>query len=240
MQLAAKETWSPPTPMPHAMFVMIKGYHLGSLWLAEAFSRIDGCALYFEYEHCMRKLVPAWQQPRREATKGQPRTIVGANATLNYLRTSCTCSSSVDKLRQCTGCQNQPGSGSVCVAAGISLGATGEAFIQHIVQLRVLEPKIHLLVQVRSNHVKHAISFLRTGCGSPNHQYKTNIRPRMYIPPAVLLERTRVVASVQYKMVQLVEALAKGAVAYTLVYEAMQGDLHAEIAAILRAVRSRK
>mmetsp|Transcript_28896 Transcript_28896/g.88604 ORF Transcript_28896/g.88604 Transcript_28896/m.88604 type:complete len:95 (-) Transcript_28896:3014-3298(-) len=41
-------------PVRHPHFVVFKGYHVGSLWLSDAFDMIPGCALFFEYEHCAR------------------------------------------------------------------------------------------------------------------------------------------------------------------------------------------
>ena len=55
-------------------------------------------------------------------------------------------------------------------ASGVSFAALGVPYLEHLHGLLQLEPTIRLVVHRRTNHVKHALSFLRTHChGQVNH-----------------------------------------------------------------------
>lgn len=158
----------------HSVFVVVKGYHMGSLWFAEAFSRLRGCALYFEYEHCLRHGAAT-----AASTANSSRPVAAANspgpvllppsATQQFLHRGCACANLATArapLAHCGGCA----SGQQCRAAGISFGALGPEYLLHIRGLLQLEPRAAVIVHLRTNHIKHALSFLRTSCRQqPNH-----------------------------------------------------------------------
>ena len=57
-----------------------------------------------------------------------------------------------------------------CRATGVSFGALSAQWQSHIEGVLHLEPSIRVVVHVRSNHLKHGLSMLRTGCqGEHNH-----------------------------------------------------------------------
>lgn len=228
-----------------ASFVVVKGYHMGSKWFADAFNHIHGAAFFFEYEHCLRKLAP------------QPHVLAGPETTLGYLRHGCGCAES------CHGCRAGelppvqpavPGGGAHrarasrvhaaesahakhCLATGVSFGALGASYVAHLGAMLRLEPRLSIVLHVRSNHVKHGLSFLRVTCPSqPNHATAATAAHRMRMPPALLLARSVTAARSQAKVSEQAASLAGGRVAYTVVYEAMQRDLDGEMRRLLGAI----
>jgi len=133
-----------------------------------------------------------------------------------------------------------------CRAVGVSFGALGPVYIAHLQAVLHLEPRVAVVVHVRSNHVKHGLSFLRTSClGEANHLTAATTsaapthheRARLHVPPPLLILRAWMGARAQDKVLKDADAI-RGArpLAYVLQYEAMQRDLHAELSALLRAV----
>mmetsp|Transcript_36826 Transcript_36826/g.86006 ORF Transcript_36826/g.86006 Transcript_36826/m.86006 type:complete len:361 (-) Transcript_36826:416-1498(-) len=233
-----------------AAFIMLKGYHMGSLWLAQTFNSVPGCALFFEYEHCLRKLSPSRMQaaylPRNK--KASITQLASPNLTLRFLRTACACpvaeraSAMTAGDSMCSGCSMNEPSGAnrhrtLCRATGVSLAAMGNRYTQHLHAVRILEPRVRILVQVRTNHVKHALSFLRTNCGDPNHSKRDKrAKMMMRVPAALLLARTRQISREQRRVVEVATQLANGSITRYVMYEAMQRDMAGEVAAILEAV----
>ena len=110
-----------------------------------------------------------------------------------------------------------------CRATGVSFGALGSAYMSHISELIFLEARIAIVVHVRSNHVKHGLSFLRTTCdGELNHATTADILakqrapPRkLRVPPPLLLLRTAHASLAQAKILEEAAALRKDrAIAY--------------------------
>ena len=293
---------APATPAPK-LFVILKGYHMGSKWFEEAFRKVGGCHFFFEYEHCLKVMA-------------RPAEIGAAhNLTLRYLQSSCGCSSEVG----CQGCLPAsphlpplpappspppvppspppslpirsraaartphrkrardaalaraggepplrtishklaerklalPASGTrsagSCRASGISFAALSAQYIQHVQGLLVAAPHISVVVHVRTNHVKHALSFLRHSCpGQANHltpgmerrgEAASAARPlRLHVPPALFTAKAFSTAQTQLKLLEHARVASGGRIAYTLVYEAMQRDLAGEVRRLLRAI----
>jgi len=222
---------STPMAVSHPHFVMVKGYHMGSYWLAEAFSKAPGCALYFEYEHCLRR--------------GMPTCCPSPNLTLGYLQRGCSCSTARRHVGSdsCSGCSEYPLEGG-CRATGVQLGALGPVYITHIRQMQVQSPSLQIVFLARSNLVKHAVSFLRTSCGGTNHltaaaHAKHHSGEWISIPPPQLLHNIRTNSHAQQQVAEHARALAGGEPAYTLIYESAQRDLVGEISNLLRAIGAR-
>ena len=155
-------------------FVVIKGYHMGSAWFEEAFNKLRGVSFFFEYEHCLRDLAPAGSH------------LASAMLTFRHLQQSCGSCTDQQRTTRCRACGVVPPpigstlhrtsagsnvqwpaaapSEAPCVATGISFAAVGPVYMQHLLALRVLMPTLPVLVHVRSNLVKHALSYLRQAC----------------------------------------------------------------------------
>ena len=148
-------------------FVVIKGYHMGSLWFEEAFNKLRGVSFFFEYEHCLRDLAPAGSQ------------LAPATLTFSHLQQSCGSCADQTRTTRCRACGRVPPpvgsqlhretrqwsvaapSETPCVATGISFAAEGKVYLQHLLELRQLMPTLPVLVHVRTNLAKHALSYLR-------------------------------------------------------------------------------
>lgn len=308
----SRSTAAAPPPQPKrrpgegvegALFIVVKGYHMGSKWFATEFRKAKGCNFHFEYERCLR-VRPAsrsGQSHRTDQTKAQvlvPGTMVpgAANQTVRYLEHVCGCRSYIS----CLGCQHWPppspprpspppmptilpppvslappprasfhagravseageageralavadgGAGEAlarerCRASGISIASLSPMWVAHLRAVMRVRPAVRVVVQVRSNHVKHALSLLRTSCeGQPNHiqpgrtRITRVVRARLHVPPALLLAKA-VMASRQQQLLMEHAAVASGGrVAYHLLYERMQADLAGEVRNVLRAV----
>ena len=154
-------------------FVVIKGYHMGSAWFEEAFNSLRGVSFFFEYEHCLRDLAPAGSQ------------LASPMLTFRHLQQSCGSCTDQQRTTRCRACGVVPPpvgstlhttagstvqwqavapSEAPCVATGISFAAVGPLYMQHLIALRKLMPTLPVLVHVRSNLVKHALSYLRQAC----------------------------------------------------------------------------
>ena len=156
-------------------FVVIKGYHMGSAWFEEAFNKLRGGSFFFEYEHCLRDLAPTGSH------------LASAMLTFRHLQQSCGSCTDQQRTTRCRACGVVPppvGSAlhattaaskvqyplhfksqeAPCLATGISFAAVGPAFMEHLIDLRKLMPTLPVLVHVRSNLVKHALSYLRQAC----------------------------------------------------------------------------
>ena len=223
-------------------FLVIKGYHMGSAWFEEAFNKLPGCSFFFEYEHCLRDC-------RAEDSHLAPATL-----TASFLRESCGSCSGTSRATRCRACDRiPPPSGATrscsyaqvdpapplgpCRAAGLSFAATGPPYFQHISELQRLMPRLPVLVHVRSNFVKHSLSYLRQSCpGELNHATKHKERSALHVSPSKLLFRARTVALAQLDIIKTASKLAGGAPAYRIVYEALQADLPGELRRVLLAV----
>ena len=223
-------------------FLVIKGYHMGSAWFEESFNKLPGCSFFFEYEHCLRDC-------RAEDSHLAPATL-----TASFLRESCGSCSTRSRATRCRACDRiPPPSGATrscsyaqvnpappvgpCRAAGLSFAATGPVYLQHITELQRLMPRLPVLVHVRSNFVKHSLSYLRQSCpGELNHATRHTERSALYVPPSKLLFRVRTVALAQQDILKTAAQLAGGAPAYRIVYEALQADLPGELRRVLLAV----
>ena len=161
-------------------FVVIKGYHMGSAWFEEAFNKLRGGSFFFEYEHCLRDLAPT---RLLQVEEGQHRQVALASAmlTFRHLQQSCGSCTNQPRTTRCRACGVVPPpigstlhrtsagsnvqwpaaapSEAPCVATGISFAAIGPVYMQHLLALRVLMPTLPVLVHVRSNLVKHALSY---------------------------------------------------------------------------------
>ena len=153
-------------------FVVIKGYHVGSKWFAETFNKLPGGSFFFEYEHCLRTI--AKSQHGNASIDG-----ISTHATSSYLHHGCRCQNT------CAGCEHHnkspslPSQHSNCLATGVSFGALGPTYVAHLQTMLRLEPRIAVVAHVRSNHIKHGISFLRTTCdGELNHLYASDVAKR--------------------------------------------------------------
>ena len=70
-------------------FVVIKGYHMGSLWFEEAFNKLRGVSFFFEYEHCLRDLAPAGSH------------LASAMLTFRHLQQSCGSCTDQQRTTRC-------------------------------------------------------------------------------------------------------------------------------------------
>ena len=155
-------------------FVVIKGYHMGSAWFEEAFNKLRGGSFFFEYEHCLRDLAPTGSH------------LASAMLTFRHLQQSCGSCTDQQRTTRCRACGVVPPpvgsalhrttvgsnvqwpaaapSEAPCLATGVSFAAVGGPYLQHLIDLRKLMPTLPVLVHVRSNLVKHALSYLRQAC----------------------------------------------------------------------------
>lgn len=256
-----------------AIFIVAKGYHMGSKWFEETFNRLPGCAFMFEFEHCLRH---AGRQTVQQAESGFLAPLSGSvlappNYTLRFLQHGCRCSWSCAPDETCQGTNHGNRSdsssssgqhahhsmletavpaplasthGSHCRAVGVSFGALGPTYISHLQALIRLEPRVAVVVHVRSNHIKHGLSFLRTSCqGEKNHVVGATSAPlakhtaRMYVPAPLLVLRALLAARAQDKVLRDAnEIRGERKLAYVVRYEAMQRDIGAEMGALLRAL----
>lgn len=231
-------------------FVVIKGYHMGSAWFEEAFNKLRGVSFFFEYEHCLRDLAPAGSH------------LASAMLTFRHLQQSCGSCTDQQRTTRCRACGVVPPpigstlhrtsagsnvqwpaaapSEAPCVATGISFAAIGPVYMQHLLALRQLMPTLPVLVHVRSNLVKHALSYLRQACpGEKNHVTKTGAKKKralLHVPPARLLLRVRSIVFAQQAVLRRASQMAGGGAVHRIVYEAMQADIGAELRRVLRAV----
>ena len=75
---------------------------------------------------------------------------------------------------------------------GFGFGAIGGAHATHLRSLVALEPRLTVLAMVRTNRIKHAVSFLRTSChGELNHATTSRAVRRLVVPTEALLLRAR-------------------------------------------------
>ena len=225
-------------------FLVVKGYHMGSAWFEEAFNQLRGASFFFEYEHCLRDLAPAGSH------------LAPATLTYSHLQRSCGPCQAKLRTTRCRACGRVPpptgsklhdewrsgaapadteathSAAGPCVATGVSFAALGALYTQHLLELRRLMPALPVLVHVRSNFVKHALSYLRMACpGEKNHATKQKARQALHVPPARLLLRVRSVAYAQQTVLRraasLVEATGSGGGAvHRIVYEALQACSH--------------
>ena len=168
---------------------------------------------------------------------------------MHYLRSSCGCGvvSAARPPKEYTrrgnrcagGCPNATLARPPCRASGVSFGAIGGAHATHLRSLVALEPRLTVLAMVRTNRIKHAVSFLRTSChGELNHATTSRAVRRLVVPTEALLLRARTSQKSQTKVLQMARELGRRPVAHVIVYEEMQRDLAAELARILRASAS--
>jgi hypothetical protein len=263
--MASSSTDSPGPPA----FVVVKGYHCGSKWFAQAFNALPGGAFFFEYEHCLRSIGRAQSsRPKPDAglaVAASHPELASPHLTLNYLRSGCRCAD------DCHGCsenstrrprqQLSPSARPTapCLATGVSFGALGPAYVAHVRTMLHLLPRVTIVAHVRSNHIKHALSFLRTTCGGEVNHLRADGRAdhgrrrlapvvavasgerpparRLAVPPPLLLLRASHAALDQQRVLDTAGSLAgvRG-VARVLVYEALQRDLHTEMLALLEAI----
>lgn len=252
-------------------FVVAKGYHMGSKWFEETFNRLPGCAFMFEFEHCLRHagrqtvqqaesgfLAPpnytlrflqhgcrcSWNCAPDEACQGtnHGNRSDGSSSgqhehhSMRKLETAAPAPAPAAPLASTHG--------SHCRAVGVSFGALGPMYISHLQALIRLEPRVAVVVHVRSNHIKHGLSFLRTSCqGEKNHVVGAPSAPlarhtaRMYVPAPLLVLRALLAARAQDKVLRDADKIrGERKLAYIVRYEAMQRDIGAEMGALLRAL----
>lgn len=129
----------------------------------------------------------------------------------------------------------------------MSFGALGHFYLSHLRGVLQLQPAVRVVVHVRSNHVKQALSFLRTTCdGELNHMTQADLASkrakhkeeytRLHVPPSLLLLRASNAASEQSKILADAESVSGNHVAYIVRYEALQIDLRGEMRKLLLAV----
>eukprot|EP00312_Isochrysidales_sp_CCMP1244_P020191 CAMPEP_0202796950 /NCGR_PEP_ID=MMETSP1388-20130828/93164_1 /ASSEMBLY_ACC=CAM_ASM_000864 /TAXON_ID=37098 /ORGANISM="Isochrysis sp, Strain CCMP1244" /LENGTH=189 /DNA_ID=CAMNT_0049466855 /DNA_START=24 /DNA_END=589 /DNA_ORIENTATION=+ len=133
----------------------------------------------------------------------------------------------------CFGCE--PGPAAPCHATGVSLASFSEPHLRHLAALAALQPRLRVVVLLRTNHVKHALSLLRTECGSQNHAFvspthasvsqthafvaarpsprassSASGKPRlvMRVPPHLLLFKTRLAGLANQRIAQAAENFA--------------------------------
>ena len=236
-----------PLAPAHPHFVMLKGYHVGSKWIAQTFSRVPGCALFFEYEHCLRGL-------------NNGACCEGPELTLEYLANGCACSELSDVIfvtdeHTCRGCPTKVPVQHGCRATGVQMGALGSPYRDHLRKLQAISPSVRFVVLARSNSVKHAVSFLRVSCGGANHKdartdgqagpgkhvlpspvHSKELGSWISVPPPVLIGAARSLYMNQKSIRTLGGQLSAGSPAYTLVYEAFQTDVVREITNLLKAI----
>lgn len=217
-----------------AHLLVLKGYHMGSMWFTEAFNRMSGCYFHFEFERCLRKL--GWRFDRNAST-------VPSTPTLQFFERGCGCPDS------CGGCVDaqQPSSSSPprsapCRVIGVSFGAIGLPYLAHLRGVVQQDPRIVIVAHVRSNYIKQALSTLRSGCeGVENHVFSSDAAvrptpPRLRVPPTLLLFKARGAARENAKVLADARSLSGHRLAYVIQYEAMQLDLDGEMRRLLRAI----
>ena len=230
----------PPLEAPHAgpaLFVLIKGYNMGSLWLAQAFSAKKGHALAFEYEHCLKA------SSRKNRAQNGTIQLDHPNVTIDFMKKVCACGDVKAKTQSCRICPLEHATDvHTCRASGISIASMGQSFIQHVQQLRGVDPSISLVGLVRTNHVKHAISMLRRLCTKNSSMFNNHkISPTvsngtMRVQPSALLARTLTVTRGHANFVEQVRLLRRDRPTHFVIYERMQQNIDREIGKLLQAV----
>ena len=239
------------SPTPHRLIVL-KGYHVGSYWFAEVFNRMAGCSFHFEFEHCLRKM----GRERQNGTTDASSVLAPPTLTLQYLNHACDCTHPCSGCTMSTPVPSLPPGGSTgripCRVTGISFGALGSAYLAHVRAVLEHDPRVAIIAHVRSNHIKHAISHLRTSCdGELNHmttldkqkqqqqQQQRNgpMQGLLTVPPGMLLLRAVNEAHEQERILKAASDLAGGRnVRHVIVYEALQQDVVGEMRRLLHAM----
>ena len=208
-----------------AAFIVLKGKHMGSDWFASQFNQLQGCALAFEFT------------PKAGWHLGSTNTSTeeNSNALLEHLVRHPICHATESPAHACR-------------AVGLSAELSDEVITSAMHRAASLAPHIPFVLHVRTNFVKHALSFLRTTChatagGARNHlaasasaMSKARAAAPLFIPPELLLARAILRHKETRHQIDAGRAMASGKFAYTLVYEAMQQDIAREIRNVLRAV----
>lgn len=205
-------------PQDRAYFLVYKGFRMGSKWFEELMNRVKGVNFKFELHHCFAEEDP-------EASHNPDNMV---NKTLSYLRSSCNCVKA-----KCFDCvednQKYP-----CIASGFSLVNYGRDSVMYVRQLYGAT-NFKLVMHVRTNHVKHAVSFMRTTCaGQHNHAYETNYS-MFAIDPQRLISRSMMASRTHYRLTHVPDTLGIEPV-YYVIYEILQQNPEKEIENVLRAV----
>lgn len=266
-QAALKAALRPP-PLPAAEagnggegprpFIVLKGYHVGSKWFAEAFNALEGCSAYFEFEHCLRQ---AAKERELNASSIGP-NIAPPSLTSHYLLRGCGCAAGWECCEAISNAHRDhahgrsplcaPPSQARSVGVGVSFGALGAAYLAHVRAVVQREPRVAIVAHVRTNHVKHGLSFLRTSCdGELNHATALDVqrqsrgggsggdggRARLRVPPALLLLRAVNSAQEQTKILgDAIKVSPSGQLTHVVTYESLQRDLAGEMRSLLLAI----
>jgi hypothetical protein len=104
-----------------------------------------------------------------------------------------------------------------------------------------LEARLAVVAHVRTNHVKHALSFLRTSCvGEANHLKlsggKALAARKIRVPPALLLLRSAHAATDQSRILATARSIGAKRFVHVVAYEALQRNLSAEMRGLLVAI----
>ena len=212
---------------------------MGSKWFEDSFNALPGCGFMFEVEHCLRQIgrqrqmklappsvtlnylrygciaahscVPNGEYNHTRSTRG--RTL---HMTRKSLPDSHAYRSRTHHMALNTSEYIASASSATCHAVGVSFGALGPPYIAHIQELIRLEPRVHLVVHVRTNFVKHAMSYLRTSCdGEVNHlstsqearRRSSRQGVRLHVPPALLVMKALTVARAQDRLLKDADAI---------------------------------
>ena len=230
--------------IPHSLLVLKDG-HVGSEWFSESIARQPGTRFLFEMGACITN-----------SLEGK-RAFFGAN------RRGCACSKSdCAMFRTDAGirapCLDAPSRHQCHVLGGSLMSMASEREADHWSKILQNRTDITILVQTRSNLVKWAWSFYRTGAmkrlrGTDSILRRERIHLRamlnrsrsapmhraMHVDPGVLL---RMIISKQERSRRLVEAARYFASMTTqrkervLLYESMQADLAGELRKLYAAM----
>ena len=159
----------------HASFIVLKGKHMGSEWFAAQINQLPGIKFAFEAGGL-------------GLLDNNLSVADSANNILSYfLQSSCHDSHGAS----CEVCARE------CRAVGLSLELTDNKVTSAMLRMTSLMPNIPVVLHVRTNYVKHAMSFLRTTCpGQRNHLFlnasastKARASRKLFVLPELLLAR---------------------------------------------------
>mmetsp|Transcript_28896 Transcript_28896/g.88599 ORF Transcript_28896/g.88599 Transcript_28896/m.88599 type:complete len:271 (-) Transcript_28896:2323-3135(-) len=171
-----------------------------------------------------------------------------AETTLQYLRRGCACGPAkamqiaAATVARCHGCLNNSLPPTGCRAVGMSFVMPGKPIIAHLRQVGELSPELQVVLLLRTNHVKHAVSHFRTACGGSNHLIQSWKREggksgRIKVPFSWFARGLYVIHRQHEYLISAAKSLAgKRGVAFTITYEEMQLDLSAHILKLLLAI----
>ena len=238
---------APPHALPHALLVLKDG-HVGSEWFAEALARQPGTRFVFEMGPCLSN------------------SLASKMAFFGPARRACACTKEDcvafrSNLGSKAPCLDLPSRGHCRVIGGSLMSITSELETRQWEQVLRNHSSMTIVVQTRSNLVKWAWSFYRTGAmkrlrgrntPAPSQRESIHVhggseaaanlshRARVQVDPVVLL---RMIIAKQERSERLLAAarhfarLTSQRRERVLLYESLQADMADELRRLYASMR---